>query len=106
MATRMVRPLSLRFSIPEELYASAETVLQGLESCLAGGSIDYLPKQLTGSSIYIDTKDRLLTHGFHVKGTYVSCVPIDPDVVFVTVKMPFEMAYKYNLVYIRDSDQC
>ena len=96
MAARLVRSLSLRFSIPEELSAAAETVVQGLDSCLGDGCIACLTQtrrtswQVTVKSV--EAKHRLLTAGFQVKGTYVSCMSIEPDVVFVTVKMPFEMA--------------
>ena len=83
-------------SIPEELSASAETVVQGLDSCLGDACIACLTQtrrtswQVTVKSV--EAKHRLLTEGFQVKGTYVSCMSIEPDVVFVTVKMPFEMA--------------
>ena len=45
----------------------------------------------------VEAKDQLLTQGFQVKVTYVSSLPIEPDVVFVTVKMPFEMADSESL---------
>ena len=96
MASRMVRPLPLRFSIPDELSASTETVLQGLQSFLGEGCVDCLTQtriniwHVTVNSV--EAKDRLLTQGFQVKGTYVSYLSIEPDVVFVTVRMPFEMA--------------
>ena len=51
----------------------------------------------------VEAKDRLLFQGFQVKGKYVSCLSIEPDVVLVTGKMSFEMA---DLVSIRDSHQC
>ena len=96
MATRMVRPLSLRFSIPDELSAVVETVLQGFRSFVGDGCVDCLTQtrriswQVTVNSV--EAKDRLLFQGFKVKVTYVSCLSIEPDVVLVTGKMPFEMA--------------
>ena len=98
MAAPIVRPLSLRFSLPEDLRVSSEVVLKAILDVPHLEDLDVRCLTQTRQGRYQLTvststaKERIMVEGFEVEGRHIEVSSVQPNTALVTIKMPCEMA--------------
>ena len=98
MAAPIVRPLSLRFSLPEDLRVSSEVVLKAILDVPHLEDLDVRCLTQTRQGRYQLTmstslaKERMMVEGLDVEGRHIEVSSVQPNTALVTIKMPCEMA--------------
>ena len=98
MAAPIVRPLSLRFSLPEDLRVSSEVVLKAILDVPHLEDLDVRCLSQTRQGRYQLTvststaKERIMVEGFDIEGRHIEVSSVQPNTALVTIKMPWEMA--------------
>ena len=98
MAAPIVRPLSLRFSLPEDLRVSSEVVLKAILDVPHLEDLDVRCLTQTRQGRYQLTmstslaKERMMVEGLDIEGRHIEVSSVQPNTALVTIKMPCEMA--------------
>jgi hypothetical protein len=98
MATPIVRPLSVRILLPDDLRVSSEDILKAVLDISHMEDIDVRCLTQTRQGRYQPTlsnttaKQRVMLEGLEVEGRHIEVTSVQPSTAVVTVKMPCEMA--------------